>query len=125
MPNSGGTSEIVADGAGKFVSGTQTLHATWTEEGKSCTFDLDRGLYSVQPDGSGQFGFEWKHWEGGKSGFKCFNIIHPGIKHWVNPPTVTNSIVSDGGARIYATLFDKSGISVSVCDRSGAGSVPK
>ena len=55
MQNSQGTSEVVADGAGKLSEGSMSLHSVREEnEGIPCKYCLRNGTYTINPDGSGR-----------------------------------------------------------------------
>jgi len=70
-----GTSEVVADGAGKLSEGSMSLHSVREEnEGIPCKYGLRNGSYTINPDGSGRTDGQWKFMEGGGSGWKCFDL---------------------------------------------------
>src|SRR5260370_41167651 len=74
MPNSHGTSEVVADGSGQLSEGSMSLHSVREEnEGIPCKYGLRNGTYTINPDGSAPTDGEWKFLEGGGSGWKCFD----------------------------------------------------
>ena len=123
MQNSQGTSEVVADGAGKLNDGSMSLHSVREEnEGIPCKYGLRNGSYKINPDGSGRTDGEWKQLEGGGSGWKCFDTGLPmnGVQVGVvkpGPVFMENMLATKSGARTYNVLYDQTGITISVCDR--------
>lgn len=127
MPNSQGTSQVVADGAGHLTEGSMSLHSFRNAgEGIPCRYGLRNGTYTITADGSGQTGGQWKFMEGGGSGWKCFDrglspngvqvgVVKPG------PVFMENMLATDSGRRTYNVVYDQTGITISVCDqREGA-----
>jgi len=123
MQNSKGTSEVVADGAGKLSEGSMSLHSVREEnEGIPCTYGLRNGTYLINPDGSGRTDGQWKFMEGGGSGWKCFDLGLPknGMQVGVvkpGPVFMESMLATKSGARTYNVVYDQTGITISVCDR--------
>ena len=123
VPNSRGTSEVVADGEGQLSEGSMSLHSIREEnEGIPCKYGLRNGTYTINPDGSGRTDGEWKFMEGGGSGWKCFDrglppngrqvgVVRPG------PVFMESMLATKSGARTYNVVYDQTGITISVCDR--------
>ncbi len=80
-----GSMTLVADGAGKFVSGHMTTRGAGDMAGvrnaRPCKFNLISGTYRLNPDGTGQTVTSWAYWEGGGNTFSdqvcCDNLFHP------------------------------------------------
>jgi hypothetical protein len=123
MPNSQGTSEVVADGGGKLTEGSMSLHSVLEpNEGIPCQYSLRNGSYTISPDGSGRTDGQWKFMEGGGSGWKCFDrgLTPNGVQVGVvkpGPVFMESMLATNSGARTYNVVYDQTGITISVCDR--------
>ena len=123
MPNSQGTSEVVADGAGNLTEGSMSLHSIRNaNEGIPCRYSLRNGSYTVSPDGSGRTDGQWKFREGGGSDWKCFDrgLTPNGVQVGVvkpGPVFMESMLATNSGARTYNVVYDQTGITISVCDR--------
>jgi hypothetical protein len=123
IPNSQGISEVIADGSGKLTEGAMSLHSvSQPDQGIPCKYNLEKGTYTINLDGSGRTDGQWKFMEGGGSGWKCFDRGLPpnGVQVGVvkpGPVFMESMLATKSGARTYNVVYDQTGITISVCDR--------
>src|SRR5260370_13398689 len=80
-----GSMDLVADGAGKFVSGHMITHGVGDiariRNSRPCDFNLVAGSYIMNSDGTGRSETSWAYWEGGGSTLSDMvcsdNFLHP------------------------------------------------
>ena len=129
-----GSMELVADGAGKFVSGHMTTHGagdiTIIRNSRPCDFNLTAGVYVMNSDGTGKSQTSWAYWEGGGSTLSDMvcsdNFLHP--QHFQGldlnnmrkerTRVVENFVVASKPAgMMYWVGMDENGVTVAVCRR--------
>jgi hypothetical protein len=129
-----GSMTLIADGAGKFVSGHMTTRGAGdtptVRNARSCDFNLLSGTYTLNLDGTGESVTSWAYWEGGGNTFSdqvCSdNLTHPqhfqGIDlnnlrkdrtHALEAFVVPNS----PRGMIYWVGMDETGLTVAICKR--------
>jgi hypothetical protein len=127
-----GSMDLVADGAGKFVSGHMTTRGAGDMQAvrgsRSCEFNLTSGTYTVAPDGAGHSVTSWAYWEGGGNTLSdqlCSdNVFHP--QHFqgldLNNMNKERSRVVETfllpaapDGMIYWIGMDETGLTVAVC----------
>ena len=129
-----GPMELVADGAGKFVSGHMTTHGTGDiaiiRNSRPCDFNLTAGSYAMNSDGTGHSETSWVYWEGGGSTLSDMvcsdNFLHPqhfqglDLNNMRKERTrVVESFVvaSKPAGMMYWVGMDENGVTVAVCKR--------
>ena len=129
-----GSMDVVADGAGKFVSGHMTTHGTGDiaiiRNSRPCDFNLTAGSYIMNADGTGHSETSWVYWEGGGSTLSDMvcsdNFLHP--QHFQGldlnnmrkerTRVVENFVVASKPAgMMYWVGMDENGVTVAVCRR--------
>jgi hypothetical protein len=129
-----GSMELVADAAGKFVSGHMTTHGTGDiatiRNSRPCDFNLATGTYVMNSNGTGQSEMSWDYWEGGGSTLSDMvcsnNFLHPqhfqglDLNNMRKERTrVVESFVvaSKPAGMMYWVGMDENGVTVAVCKR--------
>jgi hypothetical protein len=130
-----GSMDLVADGAGKFVSGHMTTHGAGDiaiiRNSRYCDFNLSAGIYMLNSDGTGHSETSWNYLEGGGSTLSdqvCSdNFLHPqhfqglDLNNMRKERTrVTESFVvaSKPDGMMYWVGLDENGATVAVCKRA-------
>jgi hypothetical protein len=127
-----GSMSLIADGAGKFVSGHMTTRGAGdmaaVRNARPCDFNLISGTYALNPDGTGQSATSWAYWEGGGNTFSdqvCSdNLFHP--QHFQGldlnnlrkdrARTIETFVVSNSPhGMIYWIGMDETGLTVAIC----------
>jgi hypothetical protein len=130
-----GSMDLVADGAGKFVSGHMSTHGASDiaiiRNSRPCDFNLNAGTYILNSDGTGRSETSWNYLEGGGSTLSdqvCSdNFLHPqhfqglDLNNMRKERTrVTESFVvaSQPAGMMYWVGIDETGVTVAVCKRA-------
>jgi len=129
-----GSMELVADGAGTFISGHMTTHGAGDiaiiRNSRPCDFNLTSGSYVLNSDGTGKSETSWVYWEGGGSTLSDMvcsdNFLHPqhfqglDLNNMRKERTrVVESFVvaSKPAGMMYWVGVDENGVTVAVCRR--------
>jgi hypothetical protein len=129
-----GSMDLVADGAGKFVSGHMTTHGAGdfaiVRTSRPCDFNLSSGTYILNSDGIGHSETSWNYWEGGGSTLSdqvCSdNFLHPQHFQGLDLNNMRKErarviesfvIASKPAGMMYWVGIDENGVTVAVCKR--------
>ena len=129
-----GSMELVADGAGKFVSGHMTTHGVGdiaiVRNSRPCDFNLSAGSYILNADGTGRSETSWVYWEGGGSTLSDMvcsdNFLHPQHFQGLDLNNMRKErarvveafvVASKPAGMMYWVGMDENGVTVAVCKR--------
>jgi hypothetical protein len=129
-----GSMDLVADGAGKFVSGHMTTHGVGDiatiRNSRPCDFNLTAGTYVMNSDGTGQSEMSWAYWEGGGSTLSDMvcsdNFLHPQHFQGLDLNNMRKErtrviesfvVASKPAGMMYWVGMDENGVTVAVCRR--------
>jgi len=129
-----GSMDLVADGAGKFLSGHMTTHGVGDiariRNSRPCDFNLVAGSYIMNSDGTGRSETNWAYWEGGGSTLSDMvcsdNFLHPQHFQGLDLNNMRKErarviesfvVASKPAGMMYWVGMDENGVTVAVCRR--------
>ena len=127
-----GSMDLVADGAGKLVSGHMTTHGAGdiaiVRNSRPCDFNLTGGTYILNADGTGKSETSWTYWEGGGSTLSDMvcsnNFLHPQHFQGLDLNNMRKErtrvvesfvIASKPAGMMYWVGMDENGVTVAIC----------
>jgi serine-type D-Ala-D-Ala carboxypeptidase/endopeptidase len=113
-PTGTGDIHVVADGKGRFTSGTWVHRIDTANLHMTCKLDLASGSYTVEHNGTGVESTKWKL-RIAESPRTCFRFFSPDL---MSVTTAAESIMTDKGGRIfYSTSINPFALLSVVCER--------